>query len=283
MRRKLKWLALVPGVLFLALALMALAEQRGPGLTSALFLALFFLSVPFWGGFAGGTHTRTYARMSRIEMWGGPAGGTAELLRQYRLGYQSNSITGRSLLRSLTECDRDEKCRVSLPFEYLLGSGKFEKIDVDASDPTPVTVVDINGDGRSDLIGAAHGGPDLRVAVRRVEGDGFASPRYSGLPVRTVQTLDADAGGRPDALAGVLDDEPDPGYQYQLFQPTQNPLAKFEAVPGKLGERHKASSSQLVYLADLDGSGLPDFVGTAFEAHKLWSYRLNTGAAGGLA
>ena len=49
MRRRLKWLALVPGVLCLALALMALADQRGPGLTSALFLALFFLSVPSWG------------------------------------------------------------------------------------------------------------------------------------------------------------------------------------------------------------------------------------------
>ena len=54
MQSRLKWLALVPGVLCLALALMALAGQRGPGLTSALFLALFFLSVfflsvPFWG------------------------------------------------------------------------------------------------------------------------------------------------------------------------------------------------------------------------------------------
>jgi hypothetical protein len=48
MQRRLKRLALVPGVLCLALALMALADQRGPGLTSALFLALFFLSVPFW-------------------------------------------------------------------------------------------------------------------------------------------------------------------------------------------------------------------------------------------
>jgi hypothetical protein len=40
MRLKLKWLALLPGVL-----LMALAERRVPGLTSAMF----FLSMPFWG------------------------------------------------------------------------------------------------------------------------------------------------------------------------------------------------------------------------------------------
>jgi hypothetical protein len=49
MWRKLRWLALVPGVLFLVLALMALAEQRWPGLIKSLALALFFLSVPLWG------------------------------------------------------------------------------------------------------------------------------------------------------------------------------------------------------------------------------------------
>ena len=39
-------------------------------------------------GFAGGTHTRTDGRMTRIEMRGGPAGGPAKLLRQYRIRYQ---------------------------------------------------------------------------------------------------------------------------------------------------------------------------------------------------
>ena len=79
------------------------------------------------------------------------------------------------MLRSVTECDGADKkpatensatrkCKLPLPFEYSLGSYEFKPIDVDGSDPTPVSVVDINGDGRSDLISAAHGGPDLRVA-----------------------------------------------------------------------------------------------------------------------
>ncbi|MBP2368506.1 hypothetical protein [Pseudonocardia parietis] len=45
---KLKWLALVPGVLFLTLAVLALLEQRWPGLVKGLLLALFFFTVPFW-------------------------------------------------------------------------------------------------------------------------------------------------------------------------------------------------------------------------------------------
>ena len=237
-------------------------------------------------GFAGGTHTRTYARMSRIEMRGGPAGGTAELLRQYRLSYQSNSITGRSLLRSVTECDGqlDEKCKLSLPFEYSLGSYKFKKIDVGASDPAPVSVVDVNGDGRSDLILDDHGRRELRTAKPQIVadafGDGFSPPRPSGLPsAGASQTLDVDADGRPEVLAEVSDSEHGPGFRYQLYRPTTG--SSFEAVPGKLGEWHPFTGSrQPVYLADLDGSGLPNFVGTAFGAHEPWSYRLNTGAAG---
>jgi RHS repeat-associated protein len=243
-------------------------------------------------GFSGGTHTRTAARMRRIEMWAGPEGGTEELLRQYRIEYESVSITGRSLLSTVTECDggeaehdgsnqdddhRDGICKLSLPFEYSLGSYKFKEIDVAASEPTPVSVVDINGDGKSDLIGAAHGGPDLRVARwSPVTGDGFADPRDSGLASWDIaQILDVDADGRSDALAGVPDSG---GYRYQLFQPTGPPLI-FEEVPGELGEWRPAAG-QPVYLADLNGSGLPDFVEPAFEADKRWWYRLNSGASG---
>ncbi|MFG2349551.1 FG-GAP-like repeat-containing protein [Streptomyces phaeochromogenes] len=238
-------------------------------------------------GFVGGTHTRTAARMSRIEMWGGPDGGTAELLRRYRIGYQSNSITRRSLLRSLTECDSDDRCKVSVPFEYSLGSYSFEEIDVGVSDPAQVSVVDVNGDGRSDLLLDDSGRRALRIATRFAAGDSFTSPKPSGLPAASaLQTLDVDADGRPEVLAEVFDSEHGRrGYRYQLYRPTISPTAgsSFEAVPGKLGEwRPSASSRQPVYLADLDGSGLPDFVGTTFEAKKPWSYRLNTGASGAI-
>jgi len=235
--------------------------------------------------FAGGTHTRTAGRMIRIEMWGGPEGSTAELLRQYRIRYQSNSITGRSLLSSITECDHEGNCKVSLPFEYSLGSYSFEEVDLDGEigveriEPSAVSVVDVNGDGRSDLL--LNGG--LRVAMPYPAGDWFSPPKPS-LGSSTRQVVDVDADGRADVLAEVAEiSEQGVGFRYQLYQPTIDPEtgSSFEAVPGKLGEfRPLHSNRQPVYLADLDGSGLPDFVGTAFGTDKPWSYRLNNGVPG---
>src|SRR5262249_45038857 len=161
------------------------------------------------------------------------------------------------LLRSVTECDRDGKCKVPLPFEYSLGSYDFKEIPVDASEPAPVSVVDVNGDGRSDLILGANGRRELRIARSQSDadylGDGFYPPHDSGLPsVGASQTLDVDADGRPEVLAEVSDTDPHrgPGSRYQLYRPT---AGGYMAVPGKLGEWHPfgEGSRQPVYLADL--------------------------------
>lgn len=248
--------------------------------------------------FVGGTHTRTDVRMSRIEMWGGPEGGDAELLRQYRIGYTNTSITGRSLLASAVECvvepdgDNDsndnnaadrERCKVPLSFGYSQGSYEFDEIDVDASpEPTAVTVADVNRDGRSDLLLRRNSGMELRVGMRRIEGDGFAPPRWSGLPTRErTRTLDVDADGRQDAVVPVPDGPG--GNRYQLFQPTENGLAGTHYGPASdpLGHRHSdLETPPPIYLTDLDGSGLPDFVGTEFGTDRPWAYQLNTGALG---
>jgi RHS repeat-associated protein len=247
-------------------------------------------------GFSGGTHTRTDMRMSRIDMWGGPDGGTAELLRRYRLSYQNNSITGRSLLASVTECvvdpvdesdenfdgiDDPEKCKLPLPFEYSLGSYEFKQVPVghdettDPHDATPISVVDVNGDGRSDLLIDDNGHRRLRIAMKVIGGDGFSPSKPSGLPFgRPFRMLDVDADGRAEVLMQV-------GDSYRLFRPKSDPTtgSSFELVPGTFDAGPPLASKPPVYFADLDGSGLPDFVGTAFGADK-WSYRLNTGASG---
>ncbi len=242
-------------------------------------------------GFSGGTHTRTDMRMSRIEMWGGPEGGEPELLRQYRIRYRINGITGRSLLALVTECDGADrelestssatrKCKVGLPFEYSLGRYEFEPIDVpfdEASDPheaTPISVVEVNGDGRSDL----NIDDKLRISMRYPGGDNFTPLKPGG--VREGQTSDVDADGLPEVLTEVDDDEHGPGYRYQLHQPVHGPPtgSRFEAVPGKLGEwRPRDGIHWPVYLADLNGDGLPDFVGTAHKADEPWSYQRNNG------
>jgi RHS repeat-associated protein len=241
--------------------------------------------------FSGGTHTRTDRLMSRIEMWGGPEGGEPELLRQYRFRYRLNGITFRSLLGSVTECDGGDRepeaaasttrrCKVGLPFEYSVGRYEFEPIDVpfdEASDPreaTPISVVEVNGDGRSDL----NIDDRLRISMRYPGGDNFTPLKPGG--VRGGQTLDVDADGLPEVLTEVNDDEHGPGYRYQLHQPVHGPPtgSRFEVVPGRLGEwRPRDGIHWPAYLADLDGDGLPDFVGTAHKADEPWSYQRNNG------
>ena len=114
------------------------------------------------------------------------------MLRQYHIKYKTNSITGRSLLTTVAECDRDDKCKVSLPFQYSLGSYEFEEVDMDADSgvmPTDISaavdVVDVNGDGMSDVVFDDNGRKMLRVARYVPTADGlrvrFGLPRDSGL------------------------------------------------------------------------------------------------------
>src|SRR5262249_54562472 len=104
--------------------------------------------------FQGGVHTQTTMRINRITMSG------PELLRDYRLSYQSNSTTGRSLLHSVTECDHDGTCLRPLEFRWSLGSYGFDVIDTNITDAGAeflksgkrIIAGDISGDGRDDIL-----------------------------------------------------------------------------------------------------------------------------------
>jgi RHS repeat-associated protein len=225
--------------------------------------------------FAGGTYTRTAARVSRIEMWGGPEGGDAELLRQYRMRFQNPSITERSLLRSITECDRDTNCKQPLPFTYSMGSYNFEHIDVDpisnpedpcwqyGCEPFSIMVLDANGDGRNDLLNlkGRERSNEVRTSHRGIDGDTFSRPGPLGLTgLGTFELVDVDADGRPEVLAEQCDDS---ARWYSLYTPSKSPAggSTFEAVPGRIGEQMGPRCALPgMYHPDLDGNGLPDVV-----------------------
>jgi hypothetical protein len=59
-------------------------------------------------------------RTSRIEMWAGPESTDPELLREYRLSYENDlSITRRSLLHLVEECDHNGVCKRPLRLDQL--------------------------------------------------------------------------------------------------------------------------------------------------------------------
>jgi RHS repeat-associated protein len=256
-------------------------------------------------GFGGGVHTRIPYRLKRIEMYGGPEGGTAEKLREYRLEYTGTSITGRSLLMRVTECDPDGACLLPLPFSYSLGGYDVQVIDTSITDVGTYDsnrhrffVGDITGDGRDDLL---YEDANENWKVRYSTGTGFGAATAANIPPvpaldghAEIRTVDFDADGRMDVLAEVADAS-EGGTGWHLYR--SNGLAFSAVFDGDgivLGSSSGPNDDDLdpIYFADLDGNALPDLVRAPYdfrqgddldEANRIdgpWSYRLNNGPLG---
>jgi len=255
-------------------------------------------------GFRAGTHSRIDVRLSRIQMWGGPGGEATQLLRQYRLGYTNHTITQRSLLRLVTETDRDGTAKAPLLFSYASGNYQFHARDA-GSGGKPVggrtahhlMAGDVDGDGRTDLIHPAGTFDPLTwkpgYVIQRSVPSGFAPPVASGVPEKDTDELnpqaprlvDVDADGRMDLVAPTrkFPDGPET-YRWSLFKSdgskfvfTSNPLGPDDSPISDL------DSNARVYFADLDGNGLPDFISSTSptdDKTSHWFFRLNSGETG---
>jgi RHS repeat-associated protein len=250
-------------------------------------------------GFAAGVHTRTGHRLARVAMFGGPLGGTAEKLREYQLTYRNTSITGRSLLTEIKECDGPGICKQGLRLEYSPGSNDFNRIEFpDITDVgtsilsgNRVLVIDINGDGRDDLLY-----PDAtnNWKIRHSQGEQFGPAVAAGIPRIAAQTqaqirvVDFDSDGRTDAMAEVPDASVG-GTGWKLYRSNG---ATFEAYPQNIGFFGTADDElDPIYFGDLDGNGTQDLLTARFEdaddsgGDRLitgrWRYRLNDGSEEG--
>ncbi len=115
-----------------------------------------------------GVHTREPKRLVMVSMYRAQPGGTGELLREYRIGYQNTSITKRSLVTSITECD-GPACKQPITFAWSLGSYAMQSIDTTIGDggqyrplggeppqgndvDNQIVVGDFDGDSRDDIL-----------------------------------------------------------------------------------------------------------------------------------
>jgi len=250
-------------------------------------------------GFGGGVHTRQAYRLRRIEMYGGPQGGTAEKLREYRFDYANTSITGRSLLTFITECDSAGACKQPLPMEYTPGGYDFHVsttaiTDVGTSEASRnrIIVGDITGDGRDDLL---YQDPQNFWKVRHSTGTSFGAAIPAGIARvdattrGDVRIIDFDVDGRMDIMveAGDLSEG---GTGWRLYRSNG---ATFEPFVDQIGSSSGPYDDDLdpIYFLDLDGNGRPDFLRAPWDVRSgddppyerndgPWSYRLNTGATG---
>lgn len=77
------------------------------------------------GEFVGGIKVVETKRLSSIEMIG-PAPVAPAVLKSYRMQYHpGGSISGRSLLSTIAECDGQDKCKAPISFEWERGSLTF--------------------------------------------------------------------------------------------------------------------------------------------------------------
>lgn len=246
----------------------------------------------FQVGLMGGLPTRLGKRLKAIQMFTGN-----DLLREYRLTYQNNSITARSLLQSIAECDHKGTCLSPLEFDWSLGSYKFDVIDTSITDVGSsflrghrFLAGDVNGDGRDDLI---YDGLANEWTKRISNGsDGFGNRQGTGIPrvadnhyQPKIRPIDFDRDDRVDLLVEVPSSSHPGKTKYSLYRSTG---PAYSEVTPELDDRPVGGADNIVaaYFADLDGNGWPDYVAPVFKHSSgsswlQWSHRLNFGTAFG--
>jgi RHS repeat-associated protein len=189
-------------------------------------------------------------------------------IRHYDLSYTRPSISSRSLLSSIGECDGNGTvCKAPTTFAWQAGAFSFTESSVSIPEIHPyignlnpplgrkyyfLTVGDVDGDGKDDLIYRGQSGPKVALFYRLSMGNGFgdaveivgsAIDPHNDLPdvenpplmVKSVLTTDLNRDGRVDLIVGNRVLTPADGATFEL--PTR--------VNG---------------VGDIDGDGLPDLV-----------------------
>lgn len=213
-------------------------------------------------------------RLSKIQTFG-PMPTVTAAVREYRLRYHESdhTITGRSLLASISDCDANGACRPPRTFEYEHGSETFEHVSdltgtseshLQPAGPrildgkivnTGLVVADFDGDGRDDVLYQA--GIDAHWWLRLSYGEGFAAPVASGLPIGPNGAIaqpipvDWDADGKVDVAWPTLNKGPKAtGYGYSIF--------KFDSTSSTFVEAGHVADNLNVAFFDANGDGQPE-------------------------
>ncbi|WP_342379316.1 FG-GAP-like repeat-containing protein [Myxococcus stipitatus] len=137
--------------------------------------------------FVSGFKLESTKRLKRVEMSGPPSG----LLRSYSLEYRNDSISSRSLLREIKECDGLNVCARPTVFTWELGNLVFKRREQTMADgvtPGSLRALDVNGDGLDDLLYMAWSDSKWYFRLSRATPaqdstqDPFSPPITAGLP-----------------------------------------------------------------------------------------------------
>ncbi|MCP3139188.1 RHS repeat-associated core domain-containing protein [Pyxidicoccus xibeiensis] len=245
--------------------------------------------------FVSGLKLKNSRRLYRVEMSAPPSG----LLRSYNLLYRDDSISRRSLLHEVRECDGAEVCKRPTVFDWELGDRVFTRHETDFAEGVragSLRVLDVNGDGLDDVLYLAADAsrwyyrlsrasptraPDKPLFSERIAVD-LPAGDYSGAGVTYVmETTDLNLDGRSDIVL----------VRYTEYVPSQVIHgATFPAQKKYVMTVHLSSGTSFVAtgspretrdfepfqipalkLADLDGDVRPEIV-FSWGADQSWYY-----------
>ena len=225
--------------------------------------------------YIGGAHVANPELLTSIEILASGA-----VVKDYFLGYQSSSVTGREQLTTVTECADLAESNCLSPTTVTYGRGTAgvsttATTSLSATGSHLTARYDLNGDGYPDIVYEAPNSSAWYASFGSASG--YSSPVNIGINanVNGDVLIGRLTGGAQD---GVLANNNGTWYYYSWNG------AEFAGV--STGIAFDTSTSNYGYqLADINGDGLPDLVELIVTAKKVGaiatiSTRLNTSSGG---
>jgi RHS repeat-associated protein len=211
----------------------------------------------------------------------GPNPTDISTLWTYTLRYNNDSVSGRSLLHSVKQCDASGLCKPETTFDWEKGASTFTRTQY-LSLGSAVKIADLNGDGLPDLISATATTGSLQpivfIAFKSRTGDkgldysqisdtGISSDLVGQDPLADLTPIDIDGDGTAE-LAVRQNENGKQWLRFYRFNGT-----KFEQMVDD-GNEVPDNIDQYIYVGDLDGDGLPELIRAV---SGKWEYRKNNG------
>jgi RHS repeat-associated protein len=241
--------------------------------------------------FTAGVRLQMHQRVTAIEMYGPGPRGSVSLQWQYSLEYTNDSITGRSVIRQIQRSDGTGP-QAPTEFGWARGSFAVENQDVRLPAGTENLAVDLDGDGRSDLltqpreVPSGHPSPlctphewQVRMNTGRRGASMFGSPVCTGFHESPI-AIDFDADGAANLIAvsyrtGSVEIEVPPRFangsvstfrtepvteaSWRSYRWSNQRMSMLQNLGGSV---HPETSDRAdsIYAGDFDGNGTTDLI-----------------------